>query len=81
MRHGDFKTWCGEDLSLCFPSFPVIARRVEEVKTELLQRKGIAVEHVIMTSDEQDPAWWDGVRAQGWLTLNHSRTVELYGAW
>lgn len=81
MRHGDFKAWCGEDLSLCFPSFPVIARRVEEVKAELLQRKGIAVEHVIMTSDEQDPAWWEGVRAQGWLTLNHSRTVELYGAW
>jgi len=81
MRHGDFKTWCGEDLSECFPSFPAISRRVEEVKAEVLQLKGIVVEHVIMTSDETDPVWWDGVKAQGWFGLDHSNTTELYGPW
>jgi hypothetical protein len=81
MRHGDFKVWCGEDVSGCFPSLPVIARRVEEVKAELLQRKGIVVNHVIMTSDEKDPTWWQGVTAQGWFGLNHTQTVETLGAW
>jgi hypothetical protein len=81
MRHGDFKTWCGEDPSECFPSFPVISRRVEEVKAEILHRKGIVVDHVIMTSDERDPAWWEGVKALGWFSLDHSNTVELYGPW
>jgi hypothetical protein len=81
MRHGDFKTWCGEDVSQCFPSLPVISRRVDEVKAEILQRKGIEVSHVIMTSDEGDPAWWEGVKALGWFGLDHSNTAELYGPW
>jgi len=81
MRHGDFKAWCGEDLSQCFPSLSVISRRVEEVKAELLQRKGIVVHHVIMTSDESDPVWWQGVKELGWFSIDHSKTAEHHGPW
>jgi hypothetical protein len=59
----------------------VIGRRVQEVKDELRERRGLDVKHVIMTSDERDPAWWADVAAQGWLAVNHSRTEELYGKW
>jgi hypothetical protein len=59
----------------------VIGRRVQEVKDELRERRGLDVNHVIMTSDERDPAWWADVAAQGWLTVDHSNTAELYGNW
>jgi hypothetical protein len=59
----------------------VIGRRVQEVKDDLRELRGINVEHVIMTSDEDDPAWWADVAAQGWLKVDHSRTEELYGRW
>jgi hypothetical protein len=82
IRHGDFLDWCGgvpqED---CFASLSVIARRVEEVKQEILERKGIVVNHVVMTSDERNATWWEGVTAQGWFGLDHSKTKELYGDW
>jgi hypothetical protein len=55
---------------------------VEEVKQELVQRKGLHVNHVIMTSDEIDPAWWREVEKQGWLRVDHSVTTEEEnGAW
>ncbi|TFK36992.1 hypothetical protein BDQ12DRAFT_686205 [Crucibulum laeve] len=84
VRHGDFKNWCndvGIPLKECFASLPVIARRVEEVKAELKERKGIDVEHVIMTSDERDPEWWSDVVKMGWFGIDHSKTVEEHGAW
>ena len=82
MRRGDFASNCGEySASDCFPSFPVIQRRVEEVKAELLERKGITATHVIMTSDERDLEWWAEVTKLGWYALDHSRTVELHGFW
>jgi len=82
IRHGDFADWCGSVPVLdCFASISVIARRVEEVKQELLKRKGLVVNHVIMTSDERNATWWDDVVAQGWYRVDHSKTVEIYGAW
>ena len=65
----------------CFAPISVIARRVEEVKQELLERKGIAVKHVILTSDERNATWWEGVAAQGWSTVDHAQTVERLGKW
>lgn len=59
----------------------MIARRVNEVKQELMERKGISIDHVIMTSDERDNSWWEGVAEQGWVGIDHSRTVDLYGEW
>ncbi|KAF9535682.1 hypothetical protein CPB83DRAFT_842145 [Crepidotus variabilis] len=82
IRHGDFSNYCGDiPLEDCFAPISVIARRVEEVKKELMQKKGIAVEHVIMTSDERKEEWWEQVRQQGWYQVDHSQTVERYGRW
>jgi len=81
VRHGDFRNWCEGDVRECFAPISVIARRVEEVKKELLERKGLVVDHVIMTSDERDPKWWEEVTGQGWFGLDHSQTEELYGPW
>lgn len=82
IRHGDFATWCtGMALSDCFAPISVIARRVEEVKKEILDRKGISVQHVVMTSDEKNATWWEEVTSQGWYKIDHSNTAELHGGW
>ncbi|KAF8640983.1 hypothetical protein AX17_000629 [Amanita inopinata Kibby_2008] len=82
IRHGDFIDWCRDMvIDECFATLPIIARRVEEVRQELRDRKGLEIQHVVMTSDERNATWWNGVREQGWLTIDHSRTVELYGVW
>jgi hypothetical protein len=54
---------------------------VQEVKEEILDNLGVEVEYVIMTSDEHNQTWWDGVRSQGWFQVNHAETVQLYGPW
>ncbi|KAJ7125784.1 hypothetical protein C8R43DRAFT_1212127 [Mycena crocata] len=82
VRHGDFKSSCSskKPLSECFAPLSAYARRVEEVRSELA-KKGIKAEHVVMTSDEKDPGWWEEVRALGWYSPDHTDTVELYGRW
>ncbi|KXN88805.1 hypothetical protein AN958_06674 [Leucoagaricus sp. SymC.cos] len=82
IRHGDFKNWCGEvPVEDCFASISVINRRVEEVKTEIQESRGLTVNHVIVTSDERDPLWWEQVANQGWYRVDHSGTADRYGAW
>ncbi|THV07511.1 hypothetical protein K435DRAFT_833398 [Dendrothele bispora CBS 962.96] len=85
VRHGDFANNCILDYKIpvedCFAKIPVYARRVEEVKAEILEKRGIVVNHVIMTSDERDEGWWKEVEEQGWLAVDHSQTKELYGDW
>ncbi|KAK7465417.1 hypothetical protein VKT23_005395 [Stygiomarasmius scandens] len=82
VRRHDFSGWCGDvPVEECFATIPVYARRVREVQQEILEKKGIAVNHVIMTSDEDDVAWWQEVTEQGWLRVDHSQTVEKHGAW
>ena len=82
VRHHDFQVYC-EDLPLsdCFAPISVIARRVQEVKEELLLKHGLDVKHIIMTSDEDDPAWWAEVYAQGWKAPDHTNTATEYGRW
>ncbi|KAI6047922.1 hypothetical protein EDC04DRAFT_36455 [Pisolithus marmoratus] len=84
MRHGDFRIYCNEYTEdQCFVPLPAIARRVAEIQQELLDRKGINVTHVIMTSDERDPNWWAEVRNYGWTWVDYAaeRTVEKHGRW
>ncbi|KAJ7230619.1 hypothetical protein GGX14DRAFT_344179, partial [Mycena pura] len=81
VRHGDFGGWCGVPLKDCFAPLSVIARRVEEVQDELLRTKRLVVDRVVVTSDEQDSAWWEEVLQLGWVRPDHSRTVEVHGAW
>ncbi|KAK1233665.1 hypothetical protein PQX77_003160 [Marasmius sp. AFHP31] len=82
VRHNDFQDWCFEvPLHECFATLPVIARRVQEVKDEIFDKKGIRVEHVIMTSDERNQTWWKDVADLGWKTPDHSETKAKYGDW
>jgi hypothetical protein len=82
VRHYDFAGWCGDTpLDECFASISVIARRVREVQEQIQQEKGITINNVVMTSDEQNASWWQEVRDQGWSIPDHSRTKELYGHW
>ncbi|KAJ7446504.1 hypothetical protein B0H11DRAFT_1745723 [Mycena galericulata] len=82
VRHHDFQVWCGEvPVQDCFASLPVISRRVEEIRAEILKRTGFRVAHVMMTSDETDPTWWHEVAKLGWFAPDHSLTKETYGEW
>jgi len=83
-RHGDFKDYCRESNSVpCFAPLSIFAAHVAEIQKELMERKGIEVKHVIMTSDEQDETWWDQVKEMGWLRIDHGKenTAEVYGEW
>lgn len=81
-RHSDFGSRCGtRPLKECFASLPVIARRVDEVRSELRERKGIQADHVIVTSDEEDETWWGDVAKMGWARLNHTRSKAELGRW
>ncbi|EJU05466.1 hypothetical protein DACRYDRAFT_103954 [Dacryopinax primogenitus] len=48
-----------------------------------VRQKGILTDRVVITSDEQDPAWWDQVRALGYTSIDHVAlgTEERYGLW
>lgn len=83
-RRGDFQGWCGtvpkED---CLPPLSAFAQRVREIQDELRERHGLYVSTVIMTSDEKDPLWWEGVRERGWIRVDHDSlgTAQDHGNW
>ncbi|KAK6977694.1 hypothetical protein R3P38DRAFT_2666128 [Favolaschia claudopus] len=83
VRHGDFGAWCTRPLNECFAPLSAYALRVDEVKEELKTKKGISVEHVILTSDETDGAFWEEAKGFGWHRVDHDRgrTIEKYGRW
>ncbi|KAI5122360.1 hypothetical protein M0805_004118 [Coniferiporia weirii] len=85
VRHGDFGVYCqgAENADACFAPLSAFAARVDEVKAELREKKGIEVEHVLVTSDERDVEWWNAVRELGWEWVDHAelKTVETYGLW
>jgi hypothetical protein len=58
----------------------VYVRRVKEVRAAILENTGVAIDRVIITSNEMDPAWWVPVLKLGWLRPNHTETVERHGA-
>ncbi|KAJ7693092.1 hypothetical protein B0H17DRAFT_1060748 [Mycena rosella] len=84
-RRGDFQIWCNiryyTPVDQCFAPLAAFIRRVEEVRAAILARTDVSVERVIVTSDEQDPGWWDSVAALGWLRPDHSATVDMHGPW
>jgi len=83
-RGDDFIVYCN-DVSKedCFPSIAIYQRRIEEIQEETRERLGVVPQHVIMLSDEKDPAWWDSIREAGWYTTDHvaDDTVNRYGRW
>lgn len=93
VRHGDFKNHCGDrPIEDCWASLDVIAARVKEVHDELAERPefqkpdGTPIEiPVLMTSDDSNPGWWDGVRSKGWAWIDHGPqgedTSNILGKW
>jgi len=79
-RRTDFKAACRGPLHDCFAPLSVMARRVKEVQDELAER-GVNASYILMTSDEKDPEWWQGVWKMGWSSLNHTKIVEKHGKW
>ncbi|TFY82083.1 hypothetical protein EWM64_g1930 [Hericium alpestre] len=83
-RRGDFVVYCGDvPQGDCFPSLTVFARRVAEIQDEVRQRHGVEVNHVLILSDESEPAWWTAVHMLGWYSVDHAAedTVAKYGRW
>jgi len=87
IRHGDFggSCWQAERQEDCFAPLSAYARRVEEVQAELVQKLGIKVpsHHVLVTSDETDPEFWEAVKRRRWRYIDHDAvgTLESYGEW
>ncbi|KAI0315253.1 hypothetical protein OF83DRAFT_366370 [Amylostereum chailletii] len=83
-RRQDFGVYCNDrPKEECFTSFDVYTRRVAEIQQEVKERLGVEPHHVVMLSDEKDPAWWDTVRGMGWYSPDHDaeQTVDKYGKW
>ncbi len=53
------------------------------MRSELRESQGVEVEHVLVTSDEQDKEWWEEVRLLGWFAIDHDKeeTEKKYGKW
>lgn len=51
------------------------------MQAELLEKKGLDVYNVIITSDEDDPEWWAEVARLGWKNPDHTNTEADYGRW
>ncbi|KIO28492.1 hypothetical protein M407DRAFT_22382 [Tulasnella calospora MUT 4182] len=86
IRHGDFRDYCGDaPKEHCMAPVSVIAEAVDEVRASLKSRLGISVSstEVLVTSDEQDPAWWAQIDERGWAHIDHKaeQTVEKLGRW
>ncbi|KAF9022035.1 hypothetical protein BDZ89DRAFT_221297 [Hymenopellis radicata] len=84
VRHGDFGRTCSsKDPEDCFAALPAFARRVEEVKQELMEKKGLRVNRVLISSDDTTELFWQQVEALGWRDIDHGveQTVERHGEW
>ena len=83
-RANDFTVYCnGVPKEDCFPSTATYQRRIREIQEETQERLGVVPHHVVMLSDEEDPAWWDSIRELGWFAPNHvaDDTINKYGRW
>ena len=95
IRHGDFTVWCEDTVNItanpndpgphsaCFAPLSAYVMGVEEVRAELLEKKGVDVKRVLVTSDEKSEEWWSAIKDLGWARIDHSamQTVEKYGEW
>ncbi|KAF8682462.1 GDP-fucose protein O-fucosyltransferase [Rhizoctonia solani] len=88
IRRSDFEGGCGKDVTKdqCFAPIEAYERRVQEVRDRLVARaNSINVREVLVTSDEQDPRWWERISALGpeWRWIDHAaeQTGEKYGKW
>jgi hypothetical protein len=73
-------------LNDCFAPLEAYAVRVQEIQRELRSKWGTETSFkVVVSSDEQDPLWWEEVRDRGWLFVDHGEngenTAKHHGAW
>ncbi|TRM65026.1 hypothetical protein BD626DRAFT_490664 [Schizophyllum amplum] len=82
MRRGDFGGWCkGVPIDECLPPVSAYFRRVHEVQEDLANDPGqIQARHVIVQSNERDPAFWEEVKALGYLYIDYDDD-EQAGWW
>ncbi|TFK35507.1 hypothetical protein BDQ12DRAFT_688252 [Crucibulum laeve] len=84
VRRGDFALQCAGAPGSCLPQFKNYTDKVLEIQHELCEKQNIDVSHVLVTSDEQDPAFWADIRGhQSWAYINHTveNTLEKLGEW
>ncbi|KAG8893832.1 hypothetical protein FRC01_013329 [Tulasnella sp. 417] len=86
IRHGDFKVYCGDTpKEHCMAPVSALANAVDDVRASLKSQLGISVSSsdVLVTSDEEDPAWWAEIDKLGWAHIDHKaeRTVEKHSRW
>nr|GAT53042.1 predicted protein [Mycena chlorophos] len=80
VRHNDFQIWCGDQsLEDCFAPFSQYAYRIKRMQKLLLATKGLSVNHVVVTSDENSEEFWAQVASYGYKSPDHSTTKEDHG--
>ncbi|KAJ7156874.1 hypothetical protein C8R43DRAFT_1183282 [Mycena crocata] len=83
-RRDDFEIWCnGVRKKIAMSRFLPSRGGWMKSRPKSWRRKefSVHIEHVIITGDEKDPAWWDSVNELGWRRPDHSKAVENYGSW
>jgi len=90
IRRTDFAGSCHDiPVKDCLAPLSAYARRIKQAHEEIVKRHGpdsilaTASQRVVVSSDEDDPAWWEQVRAMGWLYIDHAKegTASTYGPW
>ncbi|KAF8174304.1 hypothetical protein K438DRAFT_120958 [Mycena galopus ATCC 62051] len=84
IRRGDFVQRCkldGIPPGDCLAPLSAYERRVVEVRGQIMEDTGVAIDRVVVTSDETDLAWWEPVLKLGWMRPNHTETVARHGPW
>ncbi|KAF7344247.1 hypothetical protein MVEN_01715900 [Mycena venus] len=81
VRRGDFSIWRridGIPVNEYFAPLSAYVRCIKEaLRAAILENTGVAIDGVIITSDETDPAKWAPTLTElGWLRPNHTETVE-----
>ncbi|KAG9002022.1 hypothetical protein FRB94_004172 [Tulasnella sp. JGI-2019a] len=69
IRHGDFGNGCNGQKDTCYAPLSVIAEYVDRIRRQLLDASSDPAEkfdHILLTSDEKDPAFWEEVKRRGW---------------
>ncbi|KAL1746913.1 hypothetical protein HDZ31DRAFT_61736 [Schizophyllum fasciatum] len=81
IRRGDFVDICGDvPTNECFAPLSAYVRRVQEVQENLQARDGVAIERVIVSSNEHAPSFWAEVDRLGWAHIDYG-TGDTNGGW
>ena len=65
IRHRDFDRYCWKG-ERYFAPLSTLVDYVQRVREETTQKTNIVLQKILVTSDEKDPAWWEGIKDLGW---------------